>query len=31
MLAIDAFKQLERDMNDLTNALKGFVRAVPRA
>jgi HPt (histidine-containing phosphotransfer) domain-containing protein len=30
-LAFEAFKQLERDMNDLTNALKDFVRAVPRA
>jgi HPt (histidine-containing phosphotransfer) domain-containing protein len=29
-LAFDAFKQLERDMNDLTNALQDFVRAVPR-
>jgi len=30
-LAFDAFKQLERDMNDLTNALKDFVRGIPRA
>ena len=30
MLAIDAFRQLERDMNELTNALRDFVRAVPK-
>jgi two-component system, sensor histidine kinase and response regulator len=29
-LAIDAFKQLERDMNDLMKALQDFVRAVPK-
>ena len=31
VLAVDAFKHLERDMNDLLNALKDFVRAVAKA
>jgi two-component system sensor histidine kinase/response regulator len=29
-LAADAFRQLERDMDELMNALKDFVRAVPK-
>jgi len=30
-LAADAFKQLQRDMDELMSALKDFVRAVPKA
>jgi len=30
-LAADAFKQLDRDMDELMNALRDFVRAVPKA
>jgi hypothetical protein len=30
-LAADAFKQLQRDMDELMNALKDFVRAVRKA
>jgi hypothetical protein len=30
-LAANAFKQLQRDMDELMSALRDFVRAVPKA